>query len=111
MNCLRCRSYVCRCAFVTNSQLKNEEMLQQLVSGVDQIRSRLNVIEASILKAEDKKECNHEPKEFMAEMKYRGFLASDPTFFSEQKVSEQDFFLHECKHCGVKIKAEKWVGA
>lgn len=58
---------------------------------------------------ETKKEpCKHEPNNLM------GIHGKQKTgFFTEQNVlmfTPQDFEMaFRCKHCGVKIRAEKWV--
>lgn len=45
-----------------------------------------------------KEPCKHEPK-----------LISQIVASPFAGIREADVFIFECKHCGVKIKAEKWV--
>lgn len=55
----------------------------------------------------NKEPCKHEPMEYMFRQGY--FLG--PEGEMRKTESKSEMFSMKCKHCGVKIKAEKWVEA
>lgn len=55
-----------------------------------------------IILIDNKEQCNHEPKVFDARFYYESLGGAGTS--SSIPMLEQ-----KCKHCGVKIKAEKWV--
>lgn len=78
------------------------------MSRKDKIKEVLDLMDASILKAADilqsimedyKEPCVHEPQGIPK-------WAEDVEFFRLSAALEH---MHRCKHCGVKIKAEKWI--